>query len=76
MPLTENMTIIMIMKKILRKQFVDEVEKYLASAGTSPSRLGLEAINCDKIINRVRKGGNITLKNADRIINHMRSKND
>ena len=55
----------------IRAQVISEVEVFLSETGMAPSTLGVEAFSDSKVIPRILKGGNPTLKTVERLLAYI-----
>jgi phosphopantothenoylcysteine decarboxylase/phosphopantothenate--cysteine ligase len=55
------------------KELLGEIEGFLAQFGVTPSKFGVAAVNDGHLVAKLRKGGSVTLKTADRVRAYMAS---
>ena len=49
------------------EQIIDEIENFLAVSGMAPSTFGHKTAQDGKLVNRLRRGGTVTLPTAEKI---------
>src|SRR5215510_4917743 len=55
------------------KELLGEIEGFLAQFQVTPSKFGVAAVNDGHLVAKLRKGGSVTLKTADRVRGYMAS---
>lgn len=55
-----------------RERLLKEIEEFIEKHGIPASTFGREAINDTALVGRMRAGGDVQLKTADRIRKHMK----
>ena len=53
------------------KALLAEIERFLASTGATPTKLGLAAVNDGHLVANLRKGHSVTLRTADKVRAYM-----
>lgn len=54
-----------------RQHLISSVDAFIARTGMKPSIFGLKALNDGKFIKRLHDGQNVTLSNADRVLDFI-----
>ena len=57
-------------------QVLSEIEAFLQRAQMAPSSFGKRALNDERFVFRLRKGGNVTAKSLDRARDFIRSRDE
>lgn len=54
-------------------ELLQQIESFIADTGMKPSRFGLDAMGDGALIQQLRSGRSLTLRNASRVIDFMKS---
>lgn len=57
-------------------ELLQQIESFIADTGMKPSRFGLDAMGDGALIQQLRSGRSLTLRNASRVIDFMKSFRD
>lgn len=52
---------------VTAKELLAEIEAFLAQSGLTPTKFGVAAVNDGHLVAKLRKGGSVTLKTADKV---------
>lgn len=64
------------MKITTDSELLEQIEGFIADTGMKPSRFGLDAMGDGALIQQLRGGRSLTLRNASRVIDFMKSFRD
>jgi hypothetical protein len=57
-------------------EMLDQIERFLAAHTMKPSRFGLEAMGDGALVQQLRAGRSLSLRNAERVVRFMASYSD